>query len=471
MAGLPTQAGPQIPLSPVTFDPVFQSQQPRFVVKIDNNPYIGESYSFTSNAHGATDTGTVVLPINGSANFAGIMGGGLSSAYPDWTASIQRSVEAGNAAQPVVIEIWAGYPTNPATFGPSSLGGLGLRFRGIVDQYNPVVEDNKTTFACRSLGFPLTSTKISVPFPDESTVTTVAFIQQQAANFGLTVAPPLLGQAPAKMIDVLGGAFIHTVRGMYLWDLFLLCAQFDDVDIWVDKTGVLNYAAPSLVQRQKIYYQWGQNCKGISATHSPQFSKNVRVQVHSWTARTRTTSTTRVTTDPDTGGITTSSSTRVVTSTPIFGTTSSIITSISSNGTVTTSEGSVTGGGSGGSTGSESESGQEKYTFFVKNKTLAQCQIMAQQLWRQISMHEYSVKISAPVTPGNLPLMDVTASIILSGHPMTWFNSVQNDGTGGTLLLSGGYWPRAITESFDVKSGWHWDTIDCVNHPLAQNAV
>ena len=71
-------------------------------------------------------------------------------------------------------------------------------------------------------------------------------------------------------------------------------------------------------------------------------------------------------------------------------------------------------------------------------------------------MHEYSIKLEAPVTPGNLPVMGVDALIALSGHPMHYFN--------------GSYWPRQIVESFDPKSGWHW-VVDALNHPLAQGAV
>ncbi len=115
--------GPQIPLNPVVWKPFFQHQNPRFLIKIDGNTYFGESYIYSKNAHGATDEATTVLPVDGKANFAGIQGNGLASLYPDWTASIQRSDEAGNAGQPVVAEIWAGYPTNLAGVNQKGLTG------------------------------------------------------------------------------------------------------------------------------------------------------------------------------------------------------------------------------------------------------------------------------------------------------------------------------------------------------------
>ncbi len=336
-----------------------------------------------------------------------------------------------------------------------------------MDTYSSELENNITMFTCRSLAFPLTSTKIVTPFPREESVTTIAWIAQQAKRFGLKMAPPKLANPPVLMIDVLGSEFITGVRGWFIWDLMLQCAQIDDVDLWVDRTGTLHYEAASLVgnpdgQRAKVYYQWGMNCKGLTSTHSPQFSKNVRVQVHSWTPRTRTASVTRVQTNPD-GGITTNSYTRTVTSTPIFGTTSSITTSISSNGTVTTSEGTTGGGGASGGTGIENESGVEKYIYFVRNKTLAQCEAMAQQIWRQISMHEYTIKVIAPATPADLKNMDVDAKIILTGHPMSQFNLDTNGAQRG-------YWPREITEYFDPKAGFFWE-IDAVSHELPQGAV
>lgn len=447
-------AGNQTPLLPVVFKPVYVTQNPRCLVRIDGRGYRCESFRYTQNAHGATDEATFVVPIDGAANFQGINAYGGSSLYPDWTISIQRDDDIGNANAPVFVELWSGNPTDPSTFGPGNLSGLSLRFRGVVDQYSVQTSENKTTFTCRSLAFPLTTTKITVPFPREDTMTTVAFIQAQAAKYGLQVKTNL-GAAPMLMIDVLGGEFISGVHGYYIWDLFLKCAQADDVDVWVDRSGVIHYEAASLVQRQLLQYIWGENCKGVDATHSPQFSKNVQVQVHSWTKRTRTSSTTRVRTKKG-GGISTSSYTRQVTSSPVFGTTSSLTTSISSNGTVTTSYGETSGGGASGSSGVLSESGREKYIFFLKNKTLAQCEAMAQQIWRQISMHEYAIKLTAPVTTASLAVMDVTVKLILFGHPMARFNDE--------------YWPREIVESLDPKTGWNFE-IDAVNNELPQGAV
>ncbi|MDE2470088.1 MAG: hypothetical protein KGL35_15425 [Bradyrhizobium sp.] len=450
-----------MPLQPFVAKPYTtpQASQPRFAVKLDGNWYLGKAYDYRSNAHGATDQASVALPVSGFSSLASNAPPGFSKTYPDWTLSIQRAQELGNANQPVVVELWAGFPSNPSALSASSLSGLVLRFRGIVDAYSVKLYANTTTFTCRSLAAPLASTQITTPFPRQDTMTTTAFLQAQCNRFGLQLATPKLAAAPNLMIDVLGGEFISGVRNWYIWALMVQCAQLDNVDIWVDRTGTLHYEAATLVTRARVPFTWGRDCTEIEGTHSPQYSKNVQVQVHSWTKRTRTTSATRATTGTD-GSLVLTSYTRQVTSTPIFGTTQSLTTSISSNGTVTTGLSSSSGGSSSGSTGyssSATDTGKERYYFFPQNKTKDQCLAMAQAIWYQISEHEYSITIDAPVTPDKLPLVDVTANIALAGHPMQLFNKDL-------------YFPREIDESFDAIQGFGW-RISAVNHQLPQGAV
>ncbi|HEY1680966.1 MAG TPA: hypothetical protein VGF98_04970 [Candidatus Tumulicola sp.] len=422
--------------------------QPRFVVKIDGHQYIAESFETSINAHGATDSATVVMPIMGNSNMSPTVKDGKAVLYPDWTLSIKRTEK--NAGTPVLIEIWAGEPVNPSAFRATNLAGLTKRFSGIVDLYSVQFDDNKTTFSCRSMAYPLTTNKIVFPFPRENSVTTVAFIQQQCKRFGIRMAPPNLVGDPVLMIDVFGAEFISGVQDWYIWDVILQCAQTDDVDVWVDRTGTLRYEAASRVKRTKIPLVWGEDIHAIDGTHAPQFSKTVRVTVRSYTKRTRTASISRVTTNAD-GGTDVSAYSRRVTSAPIFGTTSSLVTSIGKNGDVTTSLQTVSGGAASGSTGVEGDSNIEHYLIPLKNATRAMCQDQAQKIWRQISMHEYALKIDVPVTLKNLAAMDVTALLEISGLPMALFNTQ--------------VWPRQIIERLSPKSGWQWE-IDTVNHTL-----
>lgn len=412
---------------------VYESLQPRIQVKIDGLPYVALSYSTDTNAHGATDTASFTVPIQG---------------YPDWTVQIQRGDDTGNANQPVYVEILL-----------SIDGGRSFsrRFYGVVDQYTSDLSADTTTFSCRSLAAPLTSTKITTPFSDGAGVTTVDFIEGQATRFGLDFSLNLpASQEPGKMIDVLGSEFVTGVRNWNIWDLMLQCAQYDDVDIWVDKLGTLHYEAASFIDRPQISYIWGENVLNVEGTHSPQFSKNIRVEVRSYKPRTKQTTTSRVESLLG-GGIQVTTSSRTVTSNPIFGTTLVQSKSISKDGTVTVSVSNVSGGAaSSGATQFAGESGQEKYIFYVANKTPQQCADMAQRIWRQVSMHEFALVITAPITRAQLEVMGVTAKVILFGAPFARYADE--------------YWPRAIDEVVDPTQGAFW-RVRAVNHALPQGAV
>lgn len=424
--------------------PVYQSLSPRVFVRIDGFPYIPLSYELTTNAHGATDTATVKLPVAG---------------YPDWTMTLLRDDSLGNADVPVTLEVWV---------DPQATGSYVQRFVGIVDSYDADFASDITTFNCRSKAAPLTSNKITTPFGTASGVTdqstTVAFVSQQAARFGLipkiTLAP---GQQPGTLLQVLGSEFVTGVRNWVIWDLILQCALYDDVDAWVDRSGVLHYEAASFVTRTPLQYVWGENIKALTGTHSPQFSKNVRVVVRSYVSRTVTATTTRVTNNPG-GGTITQTSSRQATGSPVFGTTEVVTTTRDSNGNKSVTTRSVSGGPSNpGATSFASESGLERYPIYVPNASPQECEEIAQRKWRDISMHEYTIKLTVPVTLAALPVMDVTALIQLFGTPYAAFNMSAGPAYGQ-------YWPRQIREVFDVEQGWVWD-IDAVNHTLPNGAV
>lgn len=415
----------KFPLAPVQFEQYFEQQTPSTYVLIDGWKIKPHSWSIEENAHGATDTASISLPI---------------STGPDWTTAIYRGDDAGNGDQPVYVKIYAS-PTGKAET---------LRFWGVVDIYNGVLsatpEGDIITFACRSFAAPLISTKITTPFAGENS-TTVQFIEQQAARFGLNTNILLAG-APLTMKAVLGNEFDTGVHNVGIWELMLKCAVQDDVDIWVDEN-TLNYATASLIPRITADIKWGRDIKTLPFSHATQFSKNIRVEVRSYTKRIKQSSFVRYQTGPNGNGVITSSGSRTVTSTPIFGTTSSISTSISNTGASQTTVSTASGGGASGAAGvPAAESGKELYKFYVKNKTPAQCADLAKKWWRQISQHEFGITINMPVTEKKLPVISKTSLIRLHGTPFSKLNTT--------------YWPRRITESYGAD-GWNW-SIDAINH-------
>lgn len=421
---------------PVAFDPMYEANQPRYIAQINGANYLCTNYEVEFNGHGATDKATIVLPLAGN---------------PDWTQALDVSVES---PAPIYVKIYAGFP--PVGTAQNTTTGLNVRFWGVLDIYTLELDPqtDSVSFECRSLAAPLISTKITTPLVNQS-MTTEQFVQQQATRFGLGLKINTVGNA-GTMLDVLASEFVTGVKNLVIWDLMLQCAQYDDVDIWVDRFGVLHYEAPSLISRASIPLKWGRDILHLSGSHATQFSKNIRVEVRSYTKRTRVATISRVSTLGNDGGIQIQQSTRTITSNPIFGTADTVTTSVAPNGTQTTVVSSKEGGPASSTTGVIGESGLERYVFYVKNKTAKQCNDLAQKIWRQISMHEVALSLKIAMTMALLAVMDITAELIVSNTPFKKLNDI--------------YWPRRITEHGDEESGMTWD-IEAVNHTLPQGAV
>lgn len=438
MGALPP-LGRAYPLAPVSPKAVYKQLQPRFVVKLNGQVFLGKSYELELNAHGDADTATIVLPIK---------------TYPDWSALFNATSLGPDS--PVYVEIWAGFP--PQGWAGNTTAQLTRRFYGLLDTGAFCHESDETTLTCRSLAAPLLTTKITTPFTGQNATTTVAFIQQQAARFGLTANIQLNPNSPAAtMQQVLASEFVTGVRNWSIWQLMLQCAQMDDVDLWVDSQGVLNYCAPAQVQRSTYSYAWLSNISKFTATHALQFSKNIRVEVRSWVKRTRVSSVTRVESTVDDDTATVQQFVRTVTSTPIFGTLSSVTQTVSPTGTTIAQSTSSGGAASSGFLTPGSDSGLEIYVVYAHNKTPQQCNDLALKIWRQITQHEWMIDMEAPVTPTDLG-MNITALLSVSGSPFSEVNQR--------------YWPRQIREIYHPAQGFYRQ-YTAVNHqnPLGSTSV
>lgn len=426
------------PLQDTTFQPSYEAQNPRAVVSLNGKRYIPHQYVCYFNAHGSTDTATVVLPISNN---------------PDFSIELFRNA---NDQSPVYAEIYAGF-TNTPTPGSTDISQLSLRFTGIADLYNATFDEDHVRFECRSLAAPLVDNKITTLQRGQ---TSVDFVKEMAAAVGLNTqiqlaAPPVTVQEVLAAEYIGGSNYSAAVFGMHPWDIILQCAQFDDVDAWVDKD-TLYYVAPGLLARKTIDLQWGRDFKSLSPQHSIQYSRNVQVEARSYQERVRASSLTRVTTNPF-GGVSVQHSTRRVTSAPIFGTNEQVSTSIDATGATTTNATSYSGGkSSSGFTKLGTESGKERYIYWLKNASPAMCNAYAQTKWREISMHEFQADFEIPVTKALLDVFDITALLHIHGTPY--------------VLVDDTYWPRQITEMFGMDEGWHWSS-SAVNHQLPQGAV
>lgn len=433
---------------PLLSDPKNEASTPRAFAKIDGTSYGIKEYELTTNIHGATDTCSVTLPI---------------SINPDFPFQLFRGpggVAQGagtNPDQPVYLELWSGFPSNPTSGASTQVAGLTRRFLGIVDQYSAAFKADEVTFEGRSLAAPLVSAKIMTPFAGQQ-MTTTEFVTQMAKQYGLTGVKLLVPANPLTMQQVLANEYQTGVHVYGVWNLILQAAMQDDVDAWVDSNGTLWYAAATLIPRATIALKWGRDIDDLTATHGVQFSKNIEVRVHSYKPVTRTSSSTRAFTGADGSSIESITISRVVNSTPNFGTLQTVTTSTNSLGQTTYTVSSKTPGGAATGIAAEpaSESGKQIYERWFPNLTAQECIDRAHKIYRQIVMHEYQVTMRLPMTPSLFANMDVTALLQISGAPYGLINTQ--------------YWPRQIREHVSAESGAYWE-IDATNVSPPQAGV
>jgi hypothetical protein len=428
-------------LLPVVFGQKSAVCSPRACIVINGTTYPVRRYRIEKNGHGATNTADFELAYAGN---------------PDWTQELYRGADAGNANQPVYAKIYAGFPPNP---GPvASTAGLSQRFYGVVDQYEP--EDMKqTTFRLRSIAAPLTTDHITT---NVQNLTTVDFIKQQCAQYNITpnIDPSI--KNPFTLAKVYAQEFVVGLKNLIKWDVMLRSSIFDDTEIWEDN-GVLNYFHPWNVKRETINLQYGTNVKAFKGIHAPQFSRLIRVAVHSYRDKTRTAVTTRLLSLLD--AVAVQQVVKTLTATPNWGTNSGTTITYHNNGQVTTTKWTSSGGATGSSNAPISESGVELYDFYLPNLTYQECNELCQAIWRQLSMYEYQGTFTLQVTPDLLELLEITALLNMNGYGMPRFNTQ--------------YWPRTMDETFegagdtegggDVE-GWFVE-FHGVNHFLPAGAV
>ncbi len=427
-------------LLPVTFGIKSSVSSPRACIVINGTTYPVRSYRIGKNGHGATNTADFELAYAGN---------------PDWTQELYRGADAGNANQPVYAKIYAGFPPNP---GPiASTAGLSQRFYGIVDQYEP--EDMKqTTFRLRSIAAPLTTDRITT---NVQNLTTVDFIKQQCAQYNITpnIDPSI---QPITLAKVYAQEFVVGLKNLIKWDVMLRSSIFDDTEIWEDN-GVLNYFHPWNVKRQTINLQYGSNVKSFKGLHAPQFSRLIRVQIHSYSDKYRTSITTKL--QSVLGGVAVSQVVKTMHATPKWGTNSGSTTTYYDNGNVSINQWSGSGGSTGSNNTAIAESGVELYDWYLPNLTYQECNALCQAIWRQLSQYEYQGTFTLQVTPELLPLLDITALLSMNGYGMSRFNTQ--------------YWPRTLEETFEGAGdsegsgnveGW-WVEMHSVNHAPPLGAI
>jgi hypothetical protein len=482
-------------LSDVDYTPFYETNQLSAVAVIDGARYPIISASWTENAHGATDQGTVTLPLSTNPDFTialfrgdytfkvdkdgnqhlaspGTPGAKVLAIYPNGTTAFVpegarlpagSSVTSNNA--PVLIEIYAGFPKTQA-IGSTDINQLSRRFYGQVDLYNGVFHEDTVTFSFRSRGACLVDNHLTNVSANQ---TMQQFLEQQAVRYGLPkpVVNYVPGSKPATIQEILsydqvGGAnFNAALYGMRPMDLSIRGAQVDDTDVWVDAaTGTIHYEAPKAVTRATVDLKYGRDWIEFDGSHAPNFSKTVQVQVHTHQPRAKFSTTIRIENDAD-GNVVTKQSSKFTTSDSILGTNQTIGTSSSTgaNGKPinSTTLSSSYGGNFNASIGQGAgEGAKQKYVFFVGNKSPEQASAIGLAFWRQISQHEFAVKGKVPITNRLLSSLSITSLLRIHGVPWSLVNDT--------------YYPRALEHEISVENGWTC-AIAGLNHRLAGGGV
>jgi hypothetical protein len=429
-------------------NPFFESDIIRAVAKINGRLYLILSYDITLNVHGASDTAQIVLSILGANN-------DFSQEF------VAAQATSGSDAQiaPVYVQIYAGFPANGGNNSVVSIDGLSLRFAGIIDQYTASFDQDEVTFQCRSYAAPLMTEKIQAPFgsdPNQTVITnsstTQQLVQYVAQKYNLQYKYHVLN-TPLTMQQVLTNEYETGIHVYSIWSLLIACALQDDVDVWVDQYGTLWYYDSGSIPRTNVTLTWGRDLQSLSLNHALQFSRNIEVRVHSYTPKTRESTSVRGYTAPDGTTYQAQAISKTTVSTPVFGLNQTITQTTSPYGVTSTSTSTTQGGAATASTSAPPtpNSGKQVYEYWMPNKTQAECFDLAAKIYRQIVLHEYQVSIKLPVTPALLNSVNITSAIRVVNAPYTY-----------PLATSKGLWPRQLRETLSPSSGWVWD-IDATN--------
>ncbi len=449
-------------LVPLAYEPFFEHHTLSFVVVINGTRYNGIEARWTSNGHGATDTATIVMPLSSATDLT------IDLFRGDFIGVGSTKVVATDNS-PVYAEIYAGFVQNPK-LGSKEISQIKRQFVGEVDLYSGRFEADTVTFDCRSLGAPLVDDQL-VGVSGNQTVR--QFLAQQATKYGLPAPVVKLapGSTEATINEILaydqvaGANFAAALNGVHPMDLAIRGAQVDDADVWLDITdGTIHYESPSTFasSRSIIDLKYGRDWINLGASHAPQFSKTVRVQVHTHQPRTLQSTTVRVEND-EFGDLIVTPSTKSTTTESIVGTNQTIRTSTTTapDGTQknsTTYGSSTVTGGNYTATGAQGarESAKQTYPLFVGNVSPARATAMAKAYWRQISQHEFAITGDVPITSNLLAHLSMTSLIRLHGCPWSLVNNT--------------YYPRLLEYSITVAEGFRVK-ISAISHRLAAGAV
>jgi hypothetical protein len=437
-----------VDLEPVTLTPSNETSCVRAVAIINGSSYPIIDAEAELNAHGFANAATVAVNMSGCPDFSIVLG----------DAATPTSL---NDSPSVYFELWAGLFDTPQ-YGSLDTTGMIRLFLGIVESYEVAPQEDVVTFTLRSIAADLADTKITRLTLNEPTSTT--FLAAQAKASGLqfvSPSPALTKPITIQQIlgkELVGGAnFYGSIYRKSAADLLIQGATFDDCDVWLEDDTIYYQQARYVNRGTPIALVHGRDFSSIVGTHALRQSKNIRVEVHSFQARTRTATRTRLQIDPSTGAITkTTSSQSVSKSIPLFSTPGTLSSTSGPNG-ISYSLSTSSGGSSVGTSALGADATSiEKFEVYVKNQDAGTCAKLATAIARQIASLEYRVTFGFAMRKALVGTLRIISQFDISGLPYTNFND--------------SYFARRITHRISLNEGWRVE-IEAVNHTMLQNEL
>lgn len=229
-----------------------------------------KSFSTETNAFTAADTFTLTLPFRYASASVGDY---ILHNADDVASALVTDAD-------VQVQIYAGQPSNPRSFGTADLGKIINGFVDTFDFYGDDTDGEYVTLTGRNLAGPLIDTAITEKWPN-NTASQIA--QMAATQFGLT--PQITPTYTLVGAYYNQDATVMTNQTSWL-DLLAFLANHEGCVVRVIDTTLFfgPLSALTAYQQSPIPLLWRQNLKKFQLTREPHAARDIEVQVITYDA-------------------------------------------------------------------------------------------------------------------------------------------------------------------------------------------
>lgn len=239
--------------------------RPRSIVKVNSTQVPFKSWTVELNGYAAADTFDVVLPFRVLDHLRG-------------TTSLANTPDRETIllTQPdILVEVYAGYPSDPNNYSESDLTQLMYGYMD-TDDFHFDAQGDRVELTGRNQVGPFMDTKTTDKLPNKTSSQIVTYFGQQQ---GLTVV--------ATPTTTLAGTYYANdttslTSDITQWDLMNYLADQEGFTLRVKQNTLYFGPRNSFLKTTPIIYTYGQNTKTLSLSRSPHASKDIKVEVITW---------------------------------------------------------------------------------------------------------------------------------------------------------------------------------------------